>query len=198
MNHVRRVAASLLLGLVFCFSAHAGLYGDEGKDVKSGDLNDQDYWWTKYDMTMLDICLKQHQPEGHIGLNLAITGRRLDDLIKKYPQHAGLKQWKQHTDEIVAKIDPNASRGEAFKPGCPWDESNFGQAWVNWRHAQMLLAQKDENQAFGLLQNVKQNFDILLKPGRLDDYPADLRKWVTDTNVELNKIYEPLRIKTHH
>jgi hypothetical protein len=193
-------ARSLLLYLLLIAAvpASAALYGDEGKDVKSGDLNDQDYWWTQYDMTMLDLCLKQHQPEGKIGLELASTTRRIDDLVKKYPQHAGLKQWKQHADEVVAKIDPNASRGESFKPGCPWDQSNFGQAWVNWRHAQMQLAAKDEEHAFGLLQNVKQNFDILLKPGRMDDYPADLRKWVTDTNVELNKIYEPLRQKTHH
>ena len=110
-------AAMLLLGLclVCAAPAYAGLYGDPGKDVKSGDLNDQDYWWTKYDMTMLDLCLKQHQPEGRIGLDLASTSRRLDDLIKKYPQHAGLKEWKKQTDDTIAKIDPNDTAPEADK-----------------------------------------------------------------------------------
>ena len=191
----RMLALAALLAAPVSF---AGLYDAEKTAATGGDLADQDYWWTAYDMTMLDLALKQHQPEGHIGLNLASTLRRIDNLQKKYPNHAGIKAWKEKAESVNSQINPDADRGTPFKPGCPWDESNFGQAWVNWRFAQMLLAQKDEDQAFGLLQNVKQNFEILQKPGRLDDYPPDLRKWVTDTSVELNKIYPKLKEKTHH
>lgn len=194
-------ARSLLLGLVLAItslSASAGLYGDPGKDAKSGDLNDQDYWWTKYDMTMLDLCMKQHQPEGRIGLNLASTDRRLDDLVRKYPQHQGLKDWKKQVTDTIGQINPNASRSESWKPGCPWDEANFGQAWVNWRHLHMQLDENDREHAYSLLLNVKQNFDLLLKPGRMDDYPPELKKWVTDTAPEADKLYADLNKKMHH
>src|SRR5436853_6327579 len=107
----------------------AGLYGDEAKNAMSGPLNDQDYWWTKFDMMMLDLAIQQHQPEGHIAVDLASTIRRLDDLSKKFPKHEEIKQWKKHADEVNAKIDQDANRGASFKPGCPWDESNFAQAW---------------------------------------------------------------------
>ncbi len=196
MKAIRSLLLCLLV--IGAAPAHAGLYGDPGKDVKSGDLNDQDYWWTKYDMTMLDLCMKQHQPEGRIGLDLASTDRRLDDLIKKYPQHDGLKAWKKQVADTIAKIDPNASRSESWKPGCPWDEANFGQAWVNWRHLHMQLDENDREHAYSLLLNVKQNFDLLLKPGRMDDYPPELRKWVTDTAPEADKLYADLNKKMHH
>src|SRR5205814_1045434 len=107
--------------------AHAapGLYGDEGKDVTKGDLNNQDYWWAKYDATMLELAIKQHQPEGRIGLNLASSIRRLDELAKKYPKHEEIKKWKDRAAEVEKKINPDASRSEPFKPGCPWEESNY-------------------------------------------------------------------------
>ena len=177
--------------------SRAGLYDDEAKDVTKGDLNDQDYWWTAFDMTMLDLAIKQHQPEGPIALNLASTSRRLDDLEKKYPKHEGIKAWKAKVDEVNKKIG-DADRGGSFKPGCPWNEANFGQAWVNYRWGKMQLDAKDENQAYGLFANVKQNFDILLRPDRMKDYPEDLRKWVEDHKEEVDKLVKELGAKTNH
>src|SRR5881628_3367077 len=59
-------------------SSSAGFYGHEAANATTGELNDQDYWWTKFDMMMLDLAIKQHQPEGRIAVDLASTGRRLD------------------------------------------------------------------------------------------------------------------------
>ncbi len=62
------VITALIVGFCLCGNSRAGLYGDEGKDVTTGDLNNQDYWWTRWDMMMLDYAIKQHQPEGrHCG-----------------------------------------------------------------------------------------------------------------------------------
>src|SRR4051812_41489601 len=119
------VFALVLVALLAPATRAGGLYGDDGKNVTTGDINDQDYWWTKFDMMMLDLAIKQHQPEGHIAVDLASTIRRLDDLVKKFPKHEEIKAWKKHADEVNAKIDQNADRGASFKPGCPWDESNF-------------------------------------------------------------------------
>jgi hypothetical protein len=115
------VGFSLLLAL----QAQAGLYGDEGKDVKSGNLNDQDYWWTVFDMAMLDLALQEHQPEGHIGLKLASTLRRLDDLEKKYPQNQGIEQWKEKAQKLDAQIDPKASCAHAVQTGLSLGRSQF-------------------------------------------------------------------------
>jgi hypothetical protein len=108
-----------------------GLYGDEGKNATSGDLNNQDYWWAKFDAMMLEIAIKQRQPEGHIAVDLASSIRRLDDLSKKYPKHQEIAKWKARAQEVDSKINPNADRRTSFTQECPWDEANFAQLWVN-------------------------------------------------------------------
>ena len=58
-------SVTLAFALVFLSNPtviKAGLYGDDAKNATSGDLNDQDYWWSKFDALMLDIPVKQHQP----------------------------------------------------------------------------------------------------------------------------------------
>jgi hypothetical protein len=173
----------------------AGLYGDD-KDIKTGDLNDQDYWWTKFDMMMLDLALKQKQPEGKIGYNLISTQSKLKDLSKKYPNHDGIKLWQKKVDEVNARIDPNANRSESFKPGCPWDEANFAQMWVNYNWAKQKAELGDRDGAMSLLQNVKQNAEILTKPDRMKDYPNDLREWVIATKADADKMYLDLKSKS--
>jgi hypothetical protein len=194
------LAALLLFGSAVLWPASTvraeGLYGDEGKNVKSGDLNSQDYWWTKFDMMMLDMAIKQHQPQGRIGFQLASTGKRLDDLSKAYPNHEEIKEWKKKVEAIQAKIDPNASRSEYFKPGCPWEESNFAQLWVNLHWAKLLAEQKDYRAAFGLMHNVQQNYEIMMKADRMKDYPEELRKWVEENKPEADKFFKDLKEKT--
>ena len=108
---IRKVIPLFLVAIcLVAFAPHslyAGLYDDDTKDVTSGDLADQDYWWAKFDSQMLELALKQKQPEGRIGLNLASSINRLNDLIKKYPKHEDLKKWKVRDEEIQKKIDPN-------------------------------------------------------------------------------------------
>ena len=133
---------------------------------------------------MLDLAVKQHQPEGRIAVDSEIAIRRLNELIEKYPKHEDLKKWKAHAEEIGKKIDPNAMRSSAFDARCPWDESNYAQLWVNWHYAKMLLEKKDYGQARSMLQNVEQNYEIMLKPDRMKEYPEDLRKWVEDSKEE--------------
>ena len=189
---------ALVLVAFFASIARGGLYDDEAKEATTGDLNNQDYWWAKYDAMMLELAIKQHQPEGRIGVNLASSIRRLNDLEKQFPKHEGIKKWKQRAVEVEKKIDPDARRGDYFGPNCPWEESNFAQAWVNYHHGKMQYAAKDYEHAFGLFQNVKQNFKILLVPDRMKEYPEDLRKWVEDHRDDVDKTYAELKEKTHH
>ena len=186
-------AASLLLIAGLC---RAGLYSDDEKNATKGELNDQDYWWTKFDMMMLDLAIKQHQPEGRIGLELASTSRRLDDLAKKYPKHEEIQNWKKRVDEVQSKIDSNADRGKPFGPECPWEESNFAQLWVNLHWAHVAFEAKDYTTALSCLQNVMQNYEIMLKPDRMKDYPEDLRKWVVDSKPDAAKLYKAVKEKT--
>jgi len=203
MKMIRQIfSMGLVAGFFFAFStvkmSAAGLYADDAKKAEKGDLNNQDYWWTKFDMMMLDLAIKQRQPEGRIGLNLASTIRRFNDLEKKYPKHEEIKKWKEHAEDIEKKIDPNASRGTYFNPGCPWEEANFAQLWVNYHWAKTAAKENDYNTALSCMQNVMQNYDIMLKPDRMKDYPEDLRKWVEETKPDADKFYKEVKAKRGH
>ncbi len=169
--------------------------GDGGKKVVSGELNDQDYWWAKYDAMMLELAIKQHQPEGHIAVDLASSIRRLDDLAKKYPQHKEIAEMRARAQQVDAKINPDAPRGASFTPQCPWDESNFAQLWVNLHWAKVAFDMKDYNTALSDLQNVMQNYNFMLRPDRMKEYPDDLRTWVVDSKPEADKLYRATKDK---
>jgi hypothetical protein len=175
----------------------AGLYEDESKNATTGGLNDQDYWWAKFDAMMLELAIKEHQPEGHIAVDLASSSRRLDDLAKKYPKHEEIQKWKQRAAEVQAKIDPDADRGKSFGPECPWDESNFAQLWVNLHWAKVAFDAKDYDTARSCMQNVMQNYEIMLRPERMKNYPDDLRKWVVDSKTEADNLDKAIREKTN-
>src|SRR5206468_3124747 len=114
----------------------------------------------KFDMMMLDLAIKQRQPEGRIGFNLVSTQRNIADVARKYPNHEGLKKWQQKVEDILQKIDANADRGAAWKPGCPWDEANFVQYWVNFYTSKEAQKNNERSNAKMYLSNVKQNLDI--------------------------------------
>lgn len=178
-------------------AARAQLYGDEGKSATKGDLNNQDYWWTKFDMMMLDIAMKQHQPQGRISVDLASTTQRLDALAKKYPKHEGIKQWQATVKDVSGKLDPNAPRSANFGPDCPWDESNFAQLWVNLHWAPMLIEAKDYELANQILGNVESNYEIMLKPDRMKSYPTELRQWVVDNKPTADKLAAQVHAKIY-
>lgn len=188
--------ALTLVALLVPASVRAGLYDDD-KKVNSGELNDRDYWQARWDMMMLDYAIKQKQPEGKIGLNLVSTIKNLEDLAKKYPNHEEIKKMKAKAEEIDKKIDQNASRSEPWKPGCPWDEANFAQLWINWHAAQAASKANEPDKAYGYMTNVMQNYGLLSKPDRLKDYPEDLKKWFDDTKPEAEKFMKELKAKTN-
>ena len=186
-----------LLALLAGRAPAQGLY-DTGKNATTGDLMDQDYWWARFDHEMLELCLKQHQPEGRIDVEVGGAIRRLDDLIKKYPKHEDLAKWRARAVEIDKKVNPNAQRGTPFNAGCPWEEANYAQLWVNWHYSKMLLDDKNYELAFTMLTNVMQNYDIMLKPDRMKDYPEELRSWVVTSKPEADKMWALAKAKTHH
>jgi hypothetical protein len=180
-RHVLCMGAALLTAPVW-----AGLYDDD-KNVKEGELNDRDYWQAKWDMMMLDYALKQKQPEGKIGLNLVSTVHNLEDLKKKYPKHGEVAEMLEKATKVQEKVDPNADRGGAWKPGCPWDEANFAQLWINWHAAHAAAKEKEYDKAWGYMTNVNQNIDLLSAPDRLKDYPDELKEFYDKTKPEAKK-----------
>ena len=188
-----RVARTVVVFLGIAAAAHAqGLYGDDA----SGDLNSQDYWWAKFDDMMLDLAIKQRQPEGRIGFNLVGSIRRLEELAKQYPKHEGIKKWRERAEAVKAKVDPNADRQKALSPECPWEEPNFAQYWVNLHRAQSAYDAKDYPTALLCIRSVIENYDLLAKPGRMKDYPEDLRQWVHDSKKKSEPLEKNIRDKT--
>jgi hypothetical protein len=209
MRHIARFAC--LLGCAFglsCLLARPafaadekgkGLYADEGKDATKGDLDDQDYWWARWDAKMLEDAIKTHQPEGPISVNVAVGLRRLNDLAKKYPKHEEIKKMQARFQQIQDKLDPNANRRDSWKPGFPWDMSNYAQAWVNWHWGKMAYDANDAERAFGLYGNVVQNFRLITEKADLfKDMPEECHKFVEENKPKAEKIYAELKEKTHH
>jgi hypothetical protein len=190
------VALVLLSGFAAAPFVRADLYDDD-KKVEKGELADRDYLQARWDIMMLDLAVKQKQPEGRIGLNLVSTIKNLEDLSKKYPKHEEIKKMKEHAEEIEKKINPNAPRSEPWKPGMPWDEANFAQLWINWHTAQAYWKANDPEKSYTYMTNVMQNYNLLDKPDRLKDYPEDLHKWFDDTKPEAEKFWKEVKAKTN-
>jgi len=175
-----------------------GLYADD-KKATTGDLDDQDYWWAKWDAKNLEDAIKSRQPEGPISINVAVGLRRLNDLAKKYPNHDEVKKMQARFQQIQDKLDPNANRGDSWKPGFPWDMSNYAQAWVNWHWGKMAYDANDADRAFGLYSNVVQNFRLITEHAdTFKDMPAECHKFVEENKPKAEKIYAELKEKTHH
>ena len=174
-----------------------GLYADEGKDKTSGDIKDQDYFWAKWDAKNLEDAIKSRQPEGPISINVAVGLRRLEALEKKYPKHEDIKKWKARFEQIQNKLDPNANRGASWKPGFPWDMSNYAQAWVNWQHANMLAADNDVQEAVGLLQNVVQNLKLISEreDTLFKEMPQECHDFIKETKPKAEKMLADLKKK---
>ena len=198
MNSLSQFAAGATLAASLLFTSPVtaqGLY-DDGKNATSGDLNNQDYWWAKYDAMMLELAIQQRQPEGRISVNLGSSIRRLDDLSKKYPKHQEIAKWNTRAHEVDGKINSNADRRATFTPECPWDEANFAQLWVNLHWAKAAFDAKDYATARSCLQNVMQNYQIMLAPDRMKSYPEDLRKYVVDSKPDADSLYKAAKEKT--
>jgi len=174
-----------------------GLYADEGKDKTTGDLKDQDYWWAKWDAKCLEDAIKTRQPEGPISVNVAIALRRLEPLVKKYPKHEDLKKWQARFQEIEKKLDPNANRRDSWKPGFPWDMSNYAQAWVNWHYGKMLADDNDVEQAISMYQNVVQNLKLISEKedSLFKELPEECHKFVQENKPKAEQILADLKKK---
>jgi len=166
------------------------LYGDRDNDknIASGDLNDEDYWWAKFDAMMLDLNIKQ---------DLGSSIRRLDDLARKYPTHREIAKWRARAMQADAKIGPSAIRGASFLPECPWDEATFAQLWVNLHWAKFAYDSKDYNTAYSNLQNVMQTYRIMLAPDRVKNYPGDMCSYVVDSKLDADNLYKSVKEKLH-
>ena len=120
---------------------------------------------------MLELAIKQHQPEGRISVNLRAP------------------------EEVESKINPNANRREQFTVDCPWDEANFAQLWVNLHWAKVAFDAQDYSTALSCGQNVMQNYQIMLAPDRVKHYPDELRKYVVDSKPGADSLYKAIKEK---
>jgi hypothetical protein len=149
---------------------------------------------------MLEDAIKTRQPEGLIGLQLVSYQHRLDDLVKKYPNHADLKKWKARADEIQSKIDPNAERRMvSWKKGFLWDQDTYAQPQVNVPRGKFAEEHNDLETAYGCYSLAASKLDYLVQhPDMMQDYPDDAKAWVKEQQPLIDKKRDELAKKTHH
>ena len=117
--------------------------------------------------------------------------------MKKYPKHEDLKKWQARFQEIDKKLDPNANRRDSWKPGFPWDMSNYAQAWVNWHYGKMLADDNDVEQAISMYQNVVQNFKLISEreDTLFKELPEECHKFVQENKPKAEQILADLKKK---
>ncbi len=188
------VLACLTLFALAAFAAEKkGLYADE-KEKTSGDIKDRDYWQAKWDAKNLEDAIKSRQPEGPISINVAVAIRNLESLEKKYPKHEEIKKMKARFEQIQNKLDPNADRRASWKPGFPWDMSNYAQAWINWHYGKMLADDNDVQDAIAIYQNVVQNFRLISEhEDTFKSMPEECHKFVAENKPKAEKILADLK-----
>jgi hypothetical protein len=189
-----------LASMILSGSAHAfQLYEADSAGVKGGDLVDRDYWRAKWSSIRLDEAIQQHQPEGAILMEVISQRQLCDDLIKKYPNDQDFKTWKAHAEQIESKINPNANRGEGFKPGSLWAEGNYKEAYVNYNYAKVAIQKKDWAEAHDGLNYAEKNLtflvDRLKKQDRVAAWPDGAAKWVQDAWADLGKMKSEVNAK---
>lgn len=182
-------AAALAWSVAASAAPPAPAHATDAATVTAGDLDDQDYWWARFDARMLEDAVRTHQPEGRVAVDLASSIRRLDELAARYPRHAEIARWRARAKEVAARLDPNALRNVAYGPGCLWGEANYAQAWVNWHWGRMEL-DAGNRQGRGLVAHALRNLDLLSAPGRMDHYPAEARQWVVDTRQAAQRLLD--------
>jgi len=181
--------------------ALAGLYDTDADSIKGGDLKDRDYWRAKWDSLRLEEALKERQPEGAVLMAVIGQGQLLDELIKKYPNDEDFKKWKARSQEIKAKIDPDANRGESFKPGSLWNEWNYREAYVNYNYAKTAIAQEDWETARDGLREADKQLQILRERIKNDDrvavWPEGAAQWIKTASGELAQMQDTVAAKLH-
>jgi hypothetical protein len=201
----RIAAATLLAGFVVAIdpfassSAYGGLYDSDITAIKGGDIKDRDYWRAKWDSIRLEEALQERQPEGAIMMAIISQTNLLAELEKKYPNDEDFKKWQARAAEINAKIDPNANRGESFKPGSLWNEYNYREAWVNYNYAKVAIDQQDWQTAADGLREAERNLgflqDRIKNNDRVATWPASASQWVKDTAADTAKLQNDVKAK---
>ena len=180
-------------------SAAAGLYDADATAIKEGDIKDRDYWRAKWDSMRLEDSLKERQPEGAILMAVISQENLLAELSKKYPNDEDFKKWKARATEIKGKIDPNANRGESFKPGCLWNEWNYREAYVNYNYAKIAIEQKDWETARDGNREADRQLSILRgrieKDDRVAAWPEGAAAWVKEASAALPKMQDEVNAK---
>jgi hypothetical protein len=201
----RIAAATLLAGLIVATdpllgsSAYGGLYDSDVTAIKGGDIKDRDYWRAKWDSIRLEEALQERQPEGAVMMAVISQTNLLGELEKKYPNDEDFKKWKARAAEINGKIDPNANRGESFKPGSLWNELNYREAYVNYNYAKVAIDQQDWATAADGLREAARNLqflqDRIKNNDRVAAWPAGASQWVTDTAADTAKLQTEVKAK---
>jgi hypothetical protein len=196
MTRRRLLAGVVLLGLLSLGwrnrPAFAGLYDNDKAKVTQGDVKDIDYWNTKWNMERLEEAIQSHQPEGAIAVEVGSLVRNLDDLLKTYPNHEGIKTWRARAGAVQDKLDPNANRSESFREGCLWAEGNYRLAYATFGAGKMAVADKDWESAHDWLKMASENLgfleDRLKKQDRVANWPPEFVAWIKAIRPELNTL----------
>jgi hypothetical protein len=163
-----------------------GLYDDDNAAVTTGDLAIRDYWRAKFNDMMLDQALKSKQAEGPIAYNLVSGVKLLDELLATYPNHEGLKKWKQKAVMIQGKIGPDFDRTGGFTKNCLWNEHSYQEAFVGYNCGQLFGQENNWPEAYDCFRTAAQKLDFL--QDKVEQWPPADAAWVKEKKPEVDRL----------
>ena len=165
-----------------------GLYDDDKAGVTAGDVQDVVYFQAKFAHQKLEAALKTRQPEGSIKPLVPDVVNLCTDVLKEYPNHGEVKQWKQKAEEVGKKIDPNAS-GADFKGNFShWGDYSYEAGFKHVNMAKIAAGNEDWSVA---REHAKEAVTHLGRAvDRMPQWPEDVRGWVTSSKGEMEKLFE--------
>jgi hypothetical protein len=179
--------------------AGSGLYAAEAKSKTSGAIKSRDYWEAKFNADQLEMAIKDHEPEGAIGLMLVSVVHLLDDLSKDYPNHVEVKAWRTRAVQVQKMIGDNFNRRETFKPDCLWSNDSYMQSYVGFNTAKTAMADKDYDLAFMMSQLAKQKVNYLTESEEhMEHFSPEAKAYIIKIKPELTEIYQTSGKATHH
>lgn len=172
-----------------------GLYNDN-ETTTSGDLRSRDYWRARFNADMLEQALATRQPEGRIGYELIGAISVLDDLLKTWPNHSGLRQWRDRAVAVQKQVDPNADRQAPFTGRCLWNEHSYQEAFVGHHCGKLFADNLEYGEAFDCFRTAAQKLEFLSRRldenDHVDGWPTDIVAWIRQVRPEVESLREEM------
>jgi hypothetical protein len=155
---------------------------DSHEIITSSDLLNMNYWQTKFAALKLGAAIQSHQPRGAIQQLISQLIQNCDEILRDYPDHEVVKQWRYQAQEAQQKIGDNADIA-IFRNNFAWDDYAFE---VGWTHYHMTITAAFGGDPGAASHHAVQALTQLRQvQNRMQPWPENIRHWINSALLAL-------------